>query len=505
MRALGILGAIAALLAAYLVFFDHDPRDAGAAAVRLVPAFDRAAVRRIAVARASGPAYELVRAGGDWRIQPGDGPADRGAVEDLLAAVDQAESQRTADLSPREAGLAPPRVTLALTGDRQRAELRLGKPDASGRGVFVQRGTSGPVLVGPRRLLQLADRPAGDLRDRRLVPFAPEAVTHVEWRTAPDDRGHGWDRAGDVWRNAAGERLAPERAEAALRMLAGLRSSPPSGPAAGAGQGWIELRGPGGATVHLTPAELPAETMSELWRALDAADAPDRRLLSTPPERVRRVELADGGRRLVLSRAADGGAWRFEAPDPRAWADAQVVDAWLARLAHTEVTAPARTGRRLIVDGDAAGAVTVGPRDPAYALLSPDPLRFRSRQVLDFAHFDVRELKRAGGGVAYDARSPDGERWTSARPGQAIDPAATGRVVAALGNLRAERFEPRPPAGAPSVVLEVEVQPPGAPAPERHELELWSGCAARTEDGSVFQIAPPACAELRLDPTAAAR
>ncbi len=28
MRALGVLGAVAALLAAYLLFFDHDPRDA---------------------------------------------------------------------------------------------------------------------------------------------------------------------------------------------------------------------------------------------------------------------------------------------------------------------------------------------------------------------------------------------------------------------------------------------------------------------------------------------
>ena len=66
-------------------------------------------------------------------------------------------------------------------------------------------------------------------------------------------------------------------------------------------------------------------------------------------------------------------------------------------------------------------AVTVGRADPAYALLAPDPLRFRSRKVLDFAHFDVRELKRVGGGVTFDVHSTDGETWTSPQAQGAVD------------------------------------------------------------------------------------
>ncbi|MES1165703.1 MAG: DUF4340 domain-containing protein, partial [Verrucomicrobiota bacterium] len=277
MRALGILGAIAALLAAYLLFFERDQQRATAA--RLLPAVDRAAVRRVTIARAGEAPFALVRAGDDWRIAPGDGAADRAAVEDLLNALDQAESERTADVAPDSAGLSPPRVTVSLDDGRGSAELRLGKADATGRGVFVQRRPADAVVVGPRRILQLADRPPDAWRDRRLLPFSPDVVTHVAWRRSPDDREHGWDRIGDGWRNTAGDRLAADRVAAVLRRIADLRATATGADAGARGEGWIVLRGPSGAEVQLTSAQLPAGGPDDLWPALEAADAADRRLL----------------------------------------------------------------------------------------------------------------------------------------------------------------------------------------------------------------------------------
>jgi hypothetical protein len=499
MRALAVLGAVAALLAAYLLFFDRDPR--GAAPVgergRLLPAFDRAAVKRVTVARAGEPPFALVRgADGAWRIEPGDAPAAPAAVEDLLGALDQAESSRSADVDPSAAGLAPARVTLSLDEGRRSSELRLGRADASGRGVFVQGAAGGPVRVGPQRLLQLADRPAAALRDPRLIPFAPDQVARVTWRAAPDDREHRLERQGTGWRNAAGERVADERVATVLRRLGELRGDRDGGPAAEQ-SGWIEVRDRSGATARVSGGVVAREAWDETWRLLALAEGADRRLVSTPPDRVRRIELDDGLRRLVLAR--DGGAWKIEAPAALP-AEQGVVNDWLAGLARTEVTIPAARGRRLVVDGAAGDAVTVGPRDPAYAALDPDPLRFRARGVLDFAHFDVRELRRISAGGTFDATTRDGETWTAVPPGAPFDPAALGRIAGALGNLRADSFLSRAPVGRPDLVLEVSVQPPGEPAPIRHTVQVWPTCAATADQVGAFQIAAAACRDLRADP-----
>jgi hypothetical protein len=502
MRALGVLGAIAALLAAYLLFFDHDPRGRGSPAPssRLVAALDPATVRRLTIDRAGEPPFALVRTGETWRIQPGDGAADRGAIEDLVNAINQAESQRTADVTPETAGLSPPHLRVSVDDGRRSAELSLGKTDATGRGVFIQRRPGDAVLVGPRRVLQLADRPAEAWRDRRLLPFSPDLVTHVGWRTTADQREHGWDRTGDRWRNAAGDRLAPERVGSVLRRIAALQSDAAGADGGAAGQGWIALRGPAGVAVQLTPGQVPAGTMDDLWRALAAADTADRRLLPAPPERVRRVSLEDGDRRLVLLRDGPGHSWRFGPPDDGAEVEQTAITDWLARLAATNVAAPAGTGRRLVIDDRTDDAVTVGRSDPAYALLAPDPLRFRSRKVLDFAHFDVRELKRTGAGVTFDVHSTDGETWINPHPGGPIDPAAIGRVVAVLGNLRADSFLAMVPPAPPDIVLDVAVQAPGAPIPVWHRLQLWGGCVARVDEKVIFRIARAACNELRLNP-----
>ncbi len=499
MRALAVLGVVAGLLAAYLLFFDHDPRNAAPAGqgAQLLPAFDRGALKRVTLARAGEPPFALVREGsGPWRIEPDGAAADQAAVEDLLGALDQAESQRTADLSPQAAGLSPPRVTLSLDSGSRSAEVRLGRTDASGRGVFVQGAGGGPVRVGPARLLQLADRAPAAFRDRRMVPFAPDAITRVAWRAQPDDRQHSFERQGARWRNASGEPLAPERVAEAIRHLTALRGETLPG-GTGDGTGWVEVVA-NQATVRLS-AGLPGPTQSdwnELYRVLASADAADRRLLPTPPDRVRRIELDDGARRLVLVRGDSAAAWRFEAPSPATPVEQPVVTDWLARLAHTDATVPAARGRRLVVDGASADAVTIGPRDPAYALLDPDPLRFRARGMLDFAHFDVRELRRISASGTLDLTTGDGETWA----GGAVNQAAVGRIASALGNLRAEAFLPHPPKGRPDLVLEVSVQAPGDPAPVRHTVQLWPGCAAEADDTSAFRIAPAACEQLREDP-----
>ena len=95
MRTVVVLAAVAALLAAFLLFVDRRPAGDGAGAggrARLIDAFDRAGVRRVTIARAGAAAFSLERQppGHEptWGRVPGDNPADAAAVEDLLGAID---------------------------------------------------------------------------------------------------------------------------------------------------------------------------------------------------------------------------------------------------------------------------------------------------------------------------------------------------------------------------------------------------------------------------------
>jgi hypothetical protein len=167
MRAPLILGALALPLAAYLILVDRHrpgPAERRANRVRLLPDFARERVQTLTITRPGTPPLTLRRSvapdtgAAEWRRDLGDPVVDQAGVDALLAELDFAERDRTVDLAPTAAGLAPPAVTLdAALGDR-RTRLALGRLDASGRGVFALLDLESAVVVAPRRLLDLANR-----------------------------------------------------------------------------------------------------------------------------------------------------------------------------------------------------------------------------------------------------------------------------------------------------------------------------------------------------------
>ena len=547
MRKVAGLAAVAAVLAGYLLFGDRRPGadDAGAHA-RLVDGFDRAAVRRLTIRRAGAPPFSLVRqpAGQepDWRESPGGEAADQAAVDDLLNALELAETPRTADVGAAAAGLAPPRVTLEIDEPRGPLTIELGRADAAGQGVFARVGGAAAIRVAPRRLAELADREPWAFRDRRLVPLSPAAITALSWRQGVAGQERRLRLVAGRWQNADHQWVADERVAESLRRLLDLRVEryEPSRPAPEA-PSRIAIETVGGETIRLSipgdgcaaqpgaPVEregpsgadgacVAPEALVALWRSLEAASAPDLRLVSSPPEAVTRVEIAGDGRRLVLARPPRG-AWRFEDPQVGYAADPKVIADWLAALRSVEARplpaavdpklANQQHRRRLTLDGRTRETVAVSPGDPGYGLVDPDPLRFRDRVVLDFAHFDARDLERSvpGQSAARVAlTSPDGDSWKVVAPsGAAADRTNVARVVGALGNLRAEAFIPadRAPEGAPELTLAIAIRPPGEAAPTRHTLALYKkkeapGCAGRLDRDVAFTLAPAACDELRL-------
>src|SRR6185312_7148378 len=160
--------------------------------------------------------------------------------------------------------------------------------------------------------------------------------------------------------------------------------------------------------------------------------------------------------------------------------------------------------RHLVIEARYRETADLAPGDPGYALLDPDPLRFRDRAVLDFAHFDARTLRRTSGGRTLELASADGESWRAVAPaGAVVEGTNVARVVGTLGNLHAESFLTKPPGGTPDLTLEVAVQPPGEAQPARHTIELAKtkeapGCAGRLDRQTWFLFAQAACDELRL-------
>src|SRR5580692_11524285 len=259
MRRVAGLATVVVLMAAYLLLGNrHSGEVAGPGSrARLVAAFDRAAVQRIVIARAGAPPFSLVRQppGEEpaWRESPGDLPADAAAVEDLLSAIDLAETTRTAEIAPQAAGLVPPRLTIEISAPSSAPlTIELGQRDAAGRGVFARVGGAPAIRVAPARLSELADREPWVFRDRRLVPLPAAAVTAIGWREAKTGSDHRLRLDAGQWHDAERQRLAPERVAESLRRLLALHATRFETPRLlPASVSRIDVEGQGGVTIHL--------------------------------------------------------------------------------------------------------------------------------------------------------------------------------------------------------------------------------------------------------------
>ena len=523
-RGLLLLAIVAAAMAAVLVWEGRHrgPGDHAGTHVRLVAPFDRKAVRRIAIRRQQSEGVNLQHAPSPtvpapapaWHLErQGEPAADDAAVDDLLAAVDLAESDRTAEVPATEAGLAPPVAQIELETPGGTLMAQLGRADATGQGVYARAGAGGPVRVVGRHLLDLIDRDPIAFRDRRLFPIDAAAVTSVVWQ---GENGGGALRAVEGrWQNARGEWVASERVAESLRRLHALRIEAfPAAP-------FVKSNGDRSLVLSAAPARIaldigrdgdlargdqhvrvPAAAFDSAWRSLAAAATPDDRLIALAADTVTRIDLHDDHARVALRRV--DGAWTFTTPKVAYAADTRAVDDWLTRLGGVK-TATRATGpnaRHLILEGRFRQEIDVASPPEVAALLAPDPLRFRERAVLSFARFDVRRLERRAGADTQQVISDDGSTWQTP-PGATPDTADVARVVGTLGDLHAEEFLPAPPASTPPLRVQVDVQPPGESRPARHALQLWprkdGACVAHLDADATFTLERATCDELRLD------
>jgi uncharacterized protein DUF4340 len=485
---------------------------------RAVPRFDRASVTRITLER--GAEKVVLRKDHDtWRIEePVRFPADSGAVESVLSAVEFLEAQRRIDGPAAQYGLDKPRARITLSGAAAAAPVALavGGDDATGRNVYAG-GAQGPILVVEHNLLDTLSKPLADLRDKRALVFDRDKIKSLALvgdagRTVLERSGQSWSIAGEARTLASTERvdgiLSKLQDLKATRFVAegladlgkyGLEGAPRSiemdtgsvdtlllGGACADHVGEIYAARKGKESVILCLKDEEAAALLP-----DPGTLRETKLLPLSADDVKRIAIESGGTKLVLEKKDD----KWSVADPKGnEADADVVKKWIEDLGAFRADAtvaldaqkqglsrPARIeveadGRRVDLSfGATEGGMRFVRRDQeplamkvhaeVSASVSPSPLAFRPRKLLSFSRYDVKQVT-ARGAVEEQAQKSDAGGWRIEKPAKLPgDDSVIDELCGALAELKAERFvadtaEPAHGLGQPARVITATVEPP---------------------------------------------
>ena len=483
---------------------------------RIVRDLDRAAIKTIRLER--GAETVVLRKDNDaWRIEkPVEFPANSGAVESLISAVEFLDLQRRIDdAKPAQYGLDKPRARIEIEGGTA-VRLRVGGDDATGRSVYLGAEGSGPVWVVERNFFEALSKPVAELRDRRAVFFDRAKLKTLTLarggvRTTLERNGEAWHVVSEGRVLASADRVAAILAKLddmkATRIVSeglaelgkyGLDPAARSveldasgveslllGNTCGETSGEIYAARKGKASAILCVKEEDAEALFPHPETLR-----ETRLVGLEADDVRRIVIEAAGKKLALERKGEMWSVTEPAAEP---ADEEVVRKWIADLSAFRATQSAaldapRQGlskpARVVIEGDgrtlslAFGKVEGGTlwvrRDEEPAVmkvhaevagsLSATPLAFRKRRLLDFSRYDLKRLVARAGDVEEDAQKLETGGWRLDKPSKLPgDESVIDDVAGALAELRAEKFIPAEAAqglGKAARVMVATVEPP---------------------------------------------
>ncbi len=213
----GILAALAAVLFAFIFFFERhtpDTQKRAEQAEKLFPNFNPATVDRVELIRTN----QALRAERDnrlWKLTaPVAYPAQPLAIENLLAAIGSLHSQPRVPPKPSAGGLAafglaPPQARLIFQQNTNHIELRFGARTPVGDKLYFQLAGAEDVLVTEAAFLDWLPRSADDWRDPALLSLAGLNFNRLEVRAG----GRGFEIQRDLT-NAAWRLTKPMLARA---------------------------------------------------------------------------------------------------------------------------------------------------------------------------------------------------------------------------------------------------------------------------------------------------
>jgi Domain of unknown function (DUF4340) len=355
-------------------------------AERVLPGFDPRQVRALQIERPGRSAIRLSRkTGADiWRLtQPLRGRADPAAVAGILSRLEFLEPVRSlTETNLKQLGLSPPAVKLTLELGAAREVLELGRPDPSGRGVYLRvKSRHGRALVVERELLDALRAEADTLRHRALITLEAAALQSVEL-TAAQGRFRLLRGAKTGWTlQLAGHALRahPQLSARLVATLLGLRASRfAARPAGAVEQARLELTHAGSSGRGRIVVAIGGPCVGqpeERWVVVDRVEAcvPAKALrpLLLPGDRLRDLSVswlqehelaaisirgAEG--RVSLQR--DGGAWIVGRGATKRPAEHARVRAWVDALRGLPATLEPCTAQRLGALGLGGAEVVLG-------------------------------------------------------------------------------------------------------------------------------------------------
>jgi hypothetical protein len=173
----------------------------------------------------------LKKTGEVWALAaPVQAPADRTAADGLASSLATLRVEReieAAPAKPADYGLEPPAAVVTFRAKGQEKGVRLGGKSPTGLWAYAQEAGKPAVLLVPESLLQDAQKPVADFRDRTLMTVDRKDVRKLEVRgptgqvvVAAEVR----DRDKDEWALTA-PLAAPADREAISGLLDKLRAA----------------------------------------------------------------------------------------------------------------------------------------------------------------------------------------------------------------------------------------------------------------------------------------
>ncbi len=361
---------VAAVLFAFIFFFERHWRKPDTGPQAILPGFKAAAVTSVQVYPAGQFEIRAERTNGTWLLtKPISSPAQSIRIEALLDTLQRltpaappltARELRNHPKAEAEYGLENPQALLVLQQNEYSPHVRIGAPTAPGDQVFLRVEGIPDIFVVGADLLKLIPRATNDWRDTSFLNLQPLTFDRLIISNAANmielQRGstnNHWRMTGPIPARASDARIleflqqlqslqiaqfvtddpAADRESfglqpPALELALAHGTNPVArlyiGKTNGAGQVFARRRGLPG--IVAVPAELPVA-----WRAASFSDFRDPHLLSLPSA-LGPVEVR-GDDRFALLPQTNG--WRLS---PEAFpVDNKLADDFLAGLASFEV------------------------------------------------------------------------------------------------------------------------------------------------------------------------
>jgi hypothetical protein len=230
-RKIAILSVILLLLGGFYYFFEvrrSASQKAKAEISKKVLNIDAEQIERIGLKNSKG-VLALEKRGEEWfLVEPITTLADTWAVQGIVDTFADGSWEREVTPLPEDVadfGIGEPEieVTLSVKGISEPKRVLVGAENPAGNMRYVRVNQEERLLLVRAHFIDVLDKNADDLRDKRVIRFKEDAVAKVVWRI--DNKSFEAERKENKWAlmEPAAAKIDQSRINSLIRRLEGLK------------------------------------------------------------------------------------------------------------------------------------------------------------------------------------------------------------------------------------------------------------------------------------------